>query len=77
MSQRVEVEVGSDGEFRMEFVGFAGDDCYAEAERIRSSLAELGVRVGTIEVQPKPGGLIEAEMGIEEDSEGDVPAKRG
>ncbi len=77
MSQRVEVQVGPDGEFRMEFTGFPGDECYAEAERIRSALAGLGIRTGAIDVQAKPGGMIEAELGIEEDADGDIPARRG
>ncbi len=77
MTQKVEAEIGPDGKFRLEFSGFAGDECYAEAQRIRDALAGLGIRTGTIEVTPKPGGLIEAEIGIEEDTDGQIPTRPG
>ncbi len=77
MSQLVEVEIGPDGKFRMEFTGFPGEECYAEAERIRAALAGLGIRTGTIEMHAKPGGLIEAEMGIEEETDGEISTRPG
>ena len=50
----------------MEFIGFAGDECYDEAERIKGILANLGIRAQILSTERKPGGQIEAELGIDE-----------
>ncbi len=75
MSQQVEVEITSEGRLRMEFIGFAGEECYDEAEKIQSMLKGLGIKANVIKTQRKPGGQIEAELGIEEDENEKIPTK--
>lgn len=66
MAQKIEVEITSEGRLKMEFTGFAGDECYDEAERIEGMLAELGIRAKVLQTERKPGGQIEAELGIDD-----------
>jgi hypothetical protein len=66
MSQRVEVEITPEGKMKMEFIGFAGEDCFDEAERIQNALVALGIRTDVVNTVRKPGGQIEAELGLDE-----------
>ncbi len=76
MAQRIEVEITSEGRLKMEFSGFAGDECYDEAEKIEAMLAELGIRARVLQTERKPGGQIEAELGLEEkDEAGKIPTE--
>ena len=66
MSQRVEIAIDPEGKMKMEFIGFAGEECYDEAERIQKALAGLGIKTSAVETMRKPGGQIEAELGLDE-----------
>lgn len=76
MSQRIEVAITSEGKMKMEFVGFAGEDCFDEAERIQKALAGFGIKTDVVNTVRKPGGQIEAELGLDEKDAAKVPTEK-
>jgi hypothetical protein len=66
MAREVEVSIGKDGELRVEFSGFAGDECLDEAERLQAVLASLGLEIAVEALQKKSAAQIERELGIED-----------
>jgi hypothetical protein len=67
MSRRVDVEVGRNGQVKMEFSGFEGDLCYEEAESLRKILRSMGLWAVPVSVTPKTPSEIEAEVGVREE----------
>ncbi len=76
MPQKIEVEIGPDGKIKMEFIGFAGDECYDEAERVQGILSGLGVKADVLSTHRKPGGQIEAELGVDEEDAAKIPTEK-
>ncbi len=72
VNRRVEFRVNNRGEVRTDFIGFAGPECYEEADRLRRLLATLGVTVEDREVVPKT----EAQMALETGADLDEEAER-
>jgi len=66
MSHLIDVRVNPDGTLNVEFVGFAGEDCYEEAARLEEALAALGLSLGLRSVRPKSAAEIRAELGVRE-----------
>jgi hypothetical protein len=50
--REVWVEVGADGRVRVFYRGFAGDECFREAQRIYELLKAQGVEVAVEQVVP-------------------------
>ncbi len=73
MMKRVDVEVGRDGDIRFEFSGFAGDNCYEEADALRSLLREMGLWAIPVTVTPKTAGEIDLEVPEAADNRKKVP----
>jgi type 1 glutamine amidotransferase len=51
-AREVWVEVGADGKVRVLYRGFAGDECFREAQRIYELLKAQGVEVTVEQVVP-------------------------
>ncbi|MEW6724435.1 MAG: hypothetical protein AB1331_05880 [Bacillota bacterium] len=49
MGRRVQIKVNRRGEVETEFIGFLGDECIEEADRIRSVLARYGLEIGLVD----------------------------
>lgn len=77
MPRQVEVEITSEGKLHLEFIGFPGEECFDEAGKIQKLLAGLGVHVNVDDIERKPGGQIEAEIGLDEKKEEKIPTQEG
>jgi hypothetical protein len=55
MSKTIQTTVGAEGNVRLEFAGFIGQECVAEESRIRRGLAELGLGVQAVTGQRVSG----------------------
>ncbi|HHW25839.1 MAG TPA: hypothetical protein GXX23_00655 [Firmicutes bacterium] len=62
MSKRIDVEIGKNGELKLEYSGFVGEDCFVEAEALQGLLRELGLWAIPVTVVPKTMVEIEAEV---------------
>jgi hypothetical protein len=51
-AREVWVEVGADGKVRVLYRGFAGDECFREAQRLYETLRAQGVEVAVEQVVP-------------------------
>lgn len=69
MPKRVVVTVNDRGEIRTDFVGFQGDECLDEAERLSAILKNLGLRLGVQEIRRKSPAETEREAGTDETGE--------
>ena len=43
LNQVVQVTIGKDGKYRVEYSGFAGDTCYKTGDAFKGLLARLGI----------------------------------
>lgn len=75
MQRRVDIEVGRNGEVKMEFSGFEGDLCYEEAEGLREILRTLGLWAVPVTVTPKSPAEIDLELDIPQDNRRKVPVR--
>lgn len=66
MPRRIEVEVGKDGQIRVDFKGFEGQTCFDEAEALQKALKEMGLWAIPVTVTPKTSARIEEETGVEQ-----------
>ena len=66
MTRRIEVSIDKKGQVQVEFIGFVGDTCFDEAERLQAVLAKMGLKVDVEQVIRKSAGQIEHELGVEE-----------
>lgn len=57
------VEIGREAEVKLEFVGFVGDSCSKERERIRKILLEWGIDLAPKDIQRKTPAQIVNEIG--------------
>jgi len=69
VARKIEVSIGDDGQVEVEFIGFAGDDCFDEAERLQDVLARMGLKVDVQDIVTKSAAQIEEELGIEAEEE--------
>jgi hypothetical protein len=51
--REVKAEIDKSGKVRIEFIGFEGDECIEECERLRKIMHDLGVILEVIEVKEK------------------------
>lgn len=51
--KKVRIISGKDGKIGMSFEGFAGNECFLEADRIKARLKELGIKTETEFVELK------------------------
>lgn len=65
MSETIEIRVDERGRLRVEFIGFAGELCLEEAERLQKVLSGLGLKVTVSDLEMKTAAQIEQELGIE------------
>ncbi|MGI6643553.1 MAG: hypothetical protein ACOX3V_06115 [Bacillota bacterium] len=62
MTRRIDVEVSRGGRVKMEFSGFPGEECFAEAEVLQNALRELGLWALPVTITPKTTREIESEL---------------
>ncbi len=75
MSRQVDVEVGRNGQVKVEFSGFEGEICYDEAESLRKILRSLGLWALPVTVTPKTSSEIESELGSDVDAKAETRRK--
>ncbi|HHX29424.1 MAG: hypothetical protein ACOX5Q_04320 [Bacillota bacterium] len=68
MSRRVDVEVGRNGQLKIEFSGFDGELCYEEAESLQKILRSMGLWALPVSVMPKTSSEMEAEVGAQKET---------
>lgn len=66
MSESIEVRVDERGRLRVEFIGFAGEMCLEEAERLQKVLSGLGLKVKVSDLQMKSSDQIQRELGLDQ-----------
>jgi hypothetical protein len=60
--REVKAEIDKSGKVRIEFIGFRGDECAEERERIRKIMQDLGVTLEIKEVRKKTAQEILGEL---------------
>ncbi len=75
MPRQVEIEITDEGNIRIEFTGFPGEECFEEADKIQKLLSGMGIQVSVEDLVRKPGGQIEAEIGLDQDEETKIPTQ--
>jgi len=73
MPRRIDVEVGRNGQVKVEFSGFEGETCFEEAEALQRMLKELGLWAIPVTVTPKTTAQIEDELGATKETKKGVP----
>ncbi len=73
--QKIEIVVNKEGKLEVEFTGFPGELCYAEAERLEKILKKFGVSVKATELIAKSPEQIACELGLAEKEEGIRPER--
>ena len=63
MTRKVAVRVLPDGSVQADFIGFRGEDCLEEADRLADTLARFGLSVDPTVVRKKTQAEIEDELG--------------
>lgn len=58
----IKVSIDTGGKTKVEFVGFIGDACSDERERLEKVLTAFGVDLQVVELKRKPSGQIAAEI---------------
>lgn len=64
--RRIEAEISLMGKLRLEFVGFAGEKCEEERERLRKILLDSGVALRPEQIRKKSTAQILEEMASNE-----------
>jgi hypothetical protein len=54
----VKAMIGKDGQIQIEFEGFQGKSCYAEAEKLLQRLAANGIKTTILNIQDKDGAPV-------------------
>lgn len=73
--RKIEAEIDLAGKLCLEFIGFAGEDCEEERERLRRVLVESGVALKLEQIKRKSSSQILEEK--RENSEGRIkPGQR-
>ncbi len=62
MARKIDVEIDRGGSVKMEFSGFPGEECFAEADALQKALKELGLWAVPVTVTPKTTWEIESEL---------------
>ncbi len=75
MPKKIEVVVTSDGRLETNFIGFSGEDCFDEADKLRRALHALGLEIDATEVVRKGLDRIALETG-EREAEDDAKKAR-
>jgi len=73
--RKVEVRINEKGEVETNFIGFVGDECLVEAEKLRLALAAMGLEAVVREAVGKDPAVIAAELS--DDEEDTIEKKRG
>lgn len=73
MTKKISVKVLADGSVQADFVGFAGDNCLDEADRLAENLARFGLAVDPAAVRKKSQAEIDRELGEDVSKRGRVP----
>lgn len=73
MPRRIQVEVGRNGQVKVDFSGFEGGNCYDEAEALQRILKEMGLWAIPVTVTPKTSTQMEDETGVKASSGRKVP----
>jgi len=60
--KQVKAEINKNGRVRIEFIGFRGDECAEERERLRKIMQDLGVILEVKEVRRKTAEEILSEL---------------
>jgi hypothetical protein len=68
MAKKVEIEIGKNGKLNLEFSGFVGEDCFAEAEVLQGMLREMGLWAIPVTVTPKTRAQLDAEVAAPRES---------
>jgi hypothetical protein len=59
MAKMIRTTVDADGNVRVDFSGFTGNDCLPEEDRLRHSLAEFGILTSLGRVAHKQAATVE------------------
>jgi hypothetical protein len=62
MGKKVDIEIGKNGQMKVEFSGFIGEDCFSEAEVLQGMLREMGLWAIPVTVIPKTRAQLDAEV---------------
>lgn len=62
MSKKIDIEIGKNGQMKVEFSGFVGEDCLTEAEALQGMLREMGLWAIPVTVIPKTRAQLDAEL---------------
>jgi len=60
--KQVKAEINKDGKIRIEFIGFRGNECVEERERLRKIMQDLGVILEVKEIRRKTEQEILSEL---------------
>ncbi|MHB8928101.1 MAG: DUF2997 domain-containing protein [Bacillota bacterium] len=77
MPKKVEVVVAPDGRIETNFIGFLGDECFDEAEKLKRALQAVGLEIDPAEVVKKGPERIALETGQAEEEEDARKARSG
>ncbi len=68
--KRIQAEISFGGKLRLEFVGFAGEECEVERERLREILVGAGVSLRPEQIKKKsPAQILEEVANSKKESE--------
>lgn len=77
MPKKVEVVVAPDGRLETNFIGFLGEECFDEAEKLKRALQAVGLEIDPLEVVKKGPERIAVESGLEEEEADARKARSG
>ncbi len=77
MPKKVEVVVTPDGRLETNFIGFLGEECFDEAEKLKRALQAVGLEIDPLEVVKKGPGRIALETGQAEEEADAKKARSG
>lgn len=61
MKKKIKLIFDEKGNLVADFDGFTGDDCFAEAEKLRQALKKLGIEIEVTSMKRKPPGVPETD----------------
>ncbi|QUL98772.1 MAG: DUF2997 domain-containing protein [Candidatus Fermentithermobacillus carboniphilus] len=67
MPRRIDVEIGRNGEIKVEYSGFEGETCFEEKEALEKALKEMGLWAIPITIVRKTSSQISDEIGMEQE----------